>query len=165
MEDRKKKIIILTSIIVVILIIAILLVIKLTILKNSDKTIPVNSNQKINNTIQTENIIENNETENEINNTVNEIVSEENEDEAMEENQPTVEPEQEVDKEIIEKIESDEEKAIRIAQENWFQGENVSFTHEDIIDGKHIVYVRNKETHHIATFKINIENETFEILQ
>ena len=52
MEDRKKKIIILTSIIVVILIIAILLVIKLTTLKNSDKTIPVNSNQKINNTIQ-----------------------------------------------------------------------------------------------------------------
>jgi len=38
----------------------------------------------------------------------------------------------------------------------------VNFTHEGIENGKHVIYVRDSETHHIATFRINVETGTFE---
>lgn len=174
MEDRKKKIIILTSIMIVILIIAILLGIKLASLKKNDKQIPINSNQETNNTVETENIIENtienNEIEEEINNTTNkEIIPEKNEQiiedkKPNKENKPDVDSEQEVDKEVMDKEETDIEKAIRIAEENY-SSKNVEFTYEGIENGKYIIYVRDEGTRHIATFKIDIDNETFEILQ
>ena len=167
MESQKKKIIILTSIMIAILIIAILLGIKLSTLKINDKTIPVNNNQEINNTLQEENIIENTETvENEIDNTVNEVVPEENEEENIEENQPVTDPEQEVDKETIEKIENDEEKAIRIAKEHYGEKDSVYFSYEGIEEGKHKVSVRDSNTTRtIREYYIDVETETFKILQ
>lgn len=170
MENPKKKIIILTSTIAVILIIAIVLVLKLVSLKKNDKTIPVNSNQETNNTIKTENIIENNEVENEINKNVNEIVSEENEENNEKENvqpsQPVADSEQEVDKETIEEIESNEEKAIRIAKENYGEKNSVYFSYEGIEEGKHKVSVRDSNTTRtIREYYIDLEKETFEILQ
>ena len=166
MEDRKKKIIILTSIMIAILIVAILLGIILASIKNKDKTIPVNSNQEINNTVETENIIENNEIENEINNTVNEIVPEENEEATIEQNQPVTDPEQEVDKEIIEKQESDREKAIRIVKEHYGENDSVYFSYEGIENEKYKVSVRDSNTTRtIREYYIDIKNETFEILQ
>lgn len=170
MEDRKKKIIILTSIMIVILIVAILLGIKLASIKNNDKAIPVNNNQEINNTIQQENVIENNEIENETNNIANEIVPEVNEkvdkEEAIEDNQPVTDSEQEVDKETIEKIESNEDKAIRIVKEHYEAKDSVYFSYEGIEEGKHKVSVRDSNTTRtIREYYIDLEKETFEILQ
>lgn len=168
MQNQKKRIIILTSVIAVILLITILLIIELISLKNS-KTVEVNNNEGINNTLQEENIIENTETvENEINNTVNEVVPEENEEENIEENQLVTDPEQEVDKEIIEKQETDKDKAKRIAEEDWGKDDSVYFHVENTKDdqGRYIVNVRDNETTYpIRIYYINIETETFEILQ
>ena len=167
MKNQKYKIILLILIMIVILIISILLGIKLVSLNNDKETVDVSNNG--NNIIQ-ENIIENNEIENEVNNTVNnEIEPEQEQDEEVEEEntqqKPAEDDNQEVDKEIMEKEESNMEKAMRIAEENWKQGGNVKFTYEGIENGKHIVYVRDSGTRHIATYKINIETGTFEILQ
>lgn len=165
MQNQKKRIIILTSVTAVILLITILLIIELISLKNS-KTVEVNNDEGINNTLQEENIIENTETvENEINNTVNEVVPEEKE-ENIEENQPVTDSEQEVDKETIEKIENDEEKAIRIAKEHYGEKDSVYFSYEGIEDGKHKVSVRDSNTTRtIREYYIDVETETFKILQ
>lgn len=167
MEDRKKKIIILASIIVVILIVAAILVIKLiTINKdNNDDTIEVNSSEIINNTVQ-ENILENNEINNEVDNTVNEIIPEKNEsavNENITQNTPIADAQQEVDKETIEKYESDREKAIRIAKEDWGEDSTVSFDVENSKDnqGRHIVNVRDEARRVIAIYKIDINTGNF----
>ena len=164
MENQKYKTILLILIMIIILIISILLGIKLVSLNNDKETVEVSNYE--NNLIQ-ENVIKNNEIENEVNNTVNnEFEPEQDEvEEEIIQQKPSDDNNQEVDKETMEKEENDIEKAIRIAEENWKKGGNVKFTYEGIENGKHIVYVRDSGTRHIATYKINIETGTFEILQ
>ena len=92
-----------------------------------------------------------------------------NEEENVQLDQPITDHEQEVDKEVIEKIESNEEKAIRIAKEDWGEDETVKFDLEENIrdsKGRYIVNVRDVETTHpLRIYYIDVETEIFEILQ
>ena len=170
MENQKKKIIILTSIAIAIFIIAIILTILLVSMnkKDENENIEINNVNEISNVIQ-ENVIENEEINNEIDNTVNEVVPEENEEIVEEEiakNEPIADPEQEVDKETMDKIESNEEKAINIAKKHYGETSSVYFSFEGIQNGKYKVSVRDSATTRtIREYYINIETGKFDILQ
>ena len=162
MENPKKKIIILTSFAIAIILIILLIS---TNKKDNSENNEINNVNEIRNVIQ-ENIIENSEITNEIENTVNEVIPEENDEEEIIKDEQIADPEQEVDKETMEKIESDEEKAINIAKKHYGESASVYFSFEGIQNGKYKVSVRDSATTRtIREYYINIETGKFEILQ
>jgi len=66
----------------------------------------------------------------------------------------------------MEKIESNEEKAINIAKKHYGESTSVYFSFEGIQNGKYKVSVRESSTTRtIREYYINIETGKFEILQ
>ena len=128
---NKKKVVLI--IILLILVIATLIYFKTIKLDGKDNSI--NENTIENNTI------DNNKLENEIDNK-NETVSVN-----ASNNEKIADPNQEIDKNEMQKQESNQEKAINIAKEEWGNDNSVEFTFDHIDDkGRYIIFIRDINT-------------------
>lgn len=158
MKKEKKKLILISGVIVIILIIIALLSIKLVSLRKNKTDLETVENIEPEQNIITENVVEidgNNIEEN--------SVSNEEEEQSAETPQP--EDTEEISKEVIETEESNEEKAINIAKNDWGDDNSVYFSlGGKNSEGKYIVEVREEETTYlISTYIIDVNTEKFTV--
>lgn len=140
-----------TLIIVIILIIITGIICGIAFSKNSNKTIPANTN--------TEKLKENITTNEEINNITNELKTNTTEENNIAENTQTTnntEQPQETQK-------TDQQKAIEIVKKDYKTSLNVEFSAEGLdTNGNQIVVVRKPETtESLAFYFVNVSNSTF----
>ena len=160
---NKKKITIISLILVDIIIIGIAVALTINLIKINKKETE-NQNRienKIENT-KNNNVIEN-KVANEINNNTVENKTENTT--HTHEEEPIADPEQEIDKTTIQKQETNQEKAISIAKEDWGEDTGVVFIVDNVdSDGIYKVdVIDDRNRHVIETYKININ--TGEIIQ
>lgn len=157
MKKEKKKLILISGVIVIILIIIALLIIKLVSLRKNKTDLETVENIEPEQNIITENVVEidgNNIEENSVSN---------EEEQSAETPQP--EDTEEISKEVIETEESNEEKAINIAKNDWGDDNSVYFSlGGKNSEGKYIVEVREEETTYlISTYIIDVNTEKFTV--
>lgn len=158
MKKEKKKLILISGVIAIILIIIALLIIKLVSLRKNKTDLETVENIEPEQNIITENVVEIDE-----NNIEENSVSNEEEEQSAEMPQP--EDTEEISKEVIETEESNEEKAINIAKNDWGDDNSVYFSlGGKNSEGKYIVEVREEETTYlISTYIIDVNTEKFTV--
>ena len=167
LKRRKKTIIILS-------IIAVILVVTIAILAVTFTNIRKNNNNKNEIENKDEEVIENTE-EIEQEEQTEEINEEDNENTEIngivDDEIDYIDPRVGVDKETLQKEKEKEkkeeaniEKAKEIVRKDWGNDSSVSIVYDNYRDdmGRYVIKIRDKQTHEIATYHVNIDNGTFE---
>ncbi len=154
---NKKKIVLITLIIIDIIIFTVAIYLTVKLIKTNENTTKNTIENKIENAV-INNVIENEIKENIIENNVIENVIDHAD---IHNTEPISDPEQEIDKNTMYKQQTDQEKAINIAKENWGEDNTVEFTFDHVDEnGRYVVFVRDIETtRQIDEYVIDIQTE------